>query len=232
MGVINVTPDSFSDGGVLARSRDGRRSRRADGGGGRRHARRRRRVDASRRAAARCRGGAAARDAGHRGACRRASTCRSPSTPTRRRPPTPRSPRARRSSTTSAACGTSRSSREVVARRGAAIILMHTRGRSQRHVQAGRPTTTSSTKCSTSCARASRLPTGAGIAKERILVDPGLGFAKEAAHSYEVLGAARRVRRARPARSSSGRRAKSFLTRAARQRACRAPSATGRRRRR
>ena len=29
--------------------------------------------------------------------------------------------------------------------------------------------------------------TGAGIAAERIIVDPGLGFAKEPAHSYEVL---------------------------------------------
>jgi dihydropteroate synthase len=29
---------------------------------------------------------------------------------------------------------------------------------------------------------------GAGIPKESILVDPGLGFAKEPAHSYEVLG--------------------------------------------
>jgi dihydropteroate synthase len=28
---------------------------------------------------------------------------------------------------------------------------------------------------------------GAGIAKDRILVDPGLGFAKEAPHSYEAL---------------------------------------------
>jgi len=28
---------------------------------------------------------------------------------------------------------------------------------------------------------------GAGIAKEQMLVDPGLGFAKEAPHSFEVL---------------------------------------------
>ena len=29
---------------------------------------------------------------------------------------------------------------------------------------------------------------GAGVPKERLLVDPGLGFAKEPPHSYEVLG--------------------------------------------
>jgi dihydropteroate synthase len=29
--------------------------------------------------------------------------------------------------------------------------------------------------------------TGAGVAKDRILVDPGLGFAKEAPHSFEAL---------------------------------------------
>jgi dihydropteroate synthase len=29
--------------------------------------------------------------------------------------------------------------------------------------------------------------TGAGVPKDRILVDPGLGFAKETPHSYEVL---------------------------------------------
>ena len=28
---------------------------------------------------------------------------------------------------------------------------------------------------------------GCGIPRERVLIDPGLGFAKEAAHSYEVL---------------------------------------------
>ena len=29
--------------------------------------------------------------------------------------------------------------------------------------------------------------TGAGIAREQIIVDPGLGFAKEPAHTYEAL---------------------------------------------
>ena len=29
--------------------------------------------------------------------------------------------------------------------------------------------------------------TGAGVARERIIIDPGLGFAKEPAHTYEVL---------------------------------------------
>ena len=50
-----------------------------------------------------------------------------------------------------------------------------------------RSTTTSSTRCSTSCARASRLPPAPASRRTRMLVDPGLGFAKEPPHSYEVL---------------------------------------------
>ena len=74
----------------------------------------------------------------------------------------------------------------VVARAGAAIVLMHTRGRSAdmyRQASYGDvvPEVLDELRESISFA------TGAGISKDRILIDPGLGFAKEAAHSFEVL---------------------------------------------
>ena len=75
---------------------------------------------------------------------------------------------------------------EVVARRGAAIVLMHTRGRSAdmyRQASYGDVAAEVLDELRESVAFA----TGAGVERERILVDPGLGFAKEAAHSFEVL---------------------------------------------
>ena len=48
MGIVNVTPDSFSDGGQLPRCRARHRPRPAAARGGRRHRRRRRRIDAAR----------------------------------------------------------------------------------------------------------------------------------------------------------------------------------------
>ena len=74
----------------------------------------------------------------------------------------------------------------VVARRGAALILMHTRGRSSemyRYATYHDVVDEVLDELRESIAFA----TGAGVPKERLLVDPGLGFAKEPAHSYEVL---------------------------------------------
>lgn len=77
---------------------------------------------------------------------------------------------------------------DVVARRQAPIILMHMRGRSRDmyrdavyHDVVGEVLD----ELRESLAFAAR----AGVARDRILVDPGLGFAKEPAHSYEVLAA-------------------------------------------
>jgi dihydropteroate synthase len=75
---------------------------------------------------------------------------------------------------------------EVVARSGAAVVLMHTRGRSKdmyRQANYGDvvPEVLDELRESISFAL------GAGIAKDRILIDPGLGFAKEAPHSFEAL---------------------------------------------
>jgi dihydropteroate synthase len=75
---------------------------------------------------------------------------------------------------------------EVVARAGAAIVLMHTRGRSRemyRQASYGDVVAEVLDELRESISFA----TGAGIQKERILVDPGLGFAKEAPHSFEAL---------------------------------------------
>jgi len=75
---------------------------------------------------------------------------------------------------------------EVVAAAGAPIVLMHTRGR---------PLTMNDeavyADAITDVIRELRdriaVATAAGIPRERIIVDPGVGFAKRAAHSYGVL---------------------------------------------
>ena len=74
----------------------------------------------------------------------------------------------------------------VVARRQAALVLMHTRGRSrQMYQQAVYHDVVDEVldELRESIAYAS----GAGVLRERLLIDPGLGFAKEPAHSFEAL---------------------------------------------
>ena len=75
---------------------------------------------------------------------------------------------------------------DVVARRGAAIVLMHTRGRSRdMYQQASYGDVVS--EVLDELRESMAFAAGAGVAKDRILVDPGLGFAKEAPHSFEAL---------------------------------------------
>jgi dihydropteroate synthase len=74
----------------------------------------------------------------------------------------------------------------VVARHHAAIVLMHTRGRSRDMYQQasyGDVVAEVLDELRESIAFA----TGAGVGKDLILIDPGLGFAKEAPHSFEAL---------------------------------------------
>lgn len=76
---------------------------------------------------------------------------------------------------------------EVVAKGRAPIILMHTRGRSKemyKHAVYSEVVDEVLDELRESIAFAG----GAGIARDAVLVDPGLGFAKEPMHSYEVLG--------------------------------------------
>jgi dihydropteroate synthase len=75
----------------------------------------------------------------------------------------------------------------VVARRGAPIILMHTRGRSrdmyeQAHYHDVVDEVLDELRESIAFAA------GAGVPRDQTLVDPGIGFAKDATHSFEVLG--------------------------------------------
>lgn len=74
----------------------------------------------------------------------------------------------------------------VVARRGAALVLMHTRGRSKsmyREAVYESVVTDVASELRTAIDRA----VAAGVAFDRLVVDPGLGFAKQPEHSYRVL---------------------------------------------
>jgi dihydropteroate synthase len=75
---------------------------------------------------------------------------------------------------------------EVAARHRAVLVLMHTRGRSKdMYQQASYHDVVAEVldELRESMAFAGK----AGVPMERIILDPGLGFAKEAAHSYEAL---------------------------------------------
>ena len=74
----------------------------------------------------------------------------------------------------------------VVARRRAAIVLMHTRGRS-RDMYKEAVYNEVVDEVLDELRESVAFATGAGVASERILIDPGLGFAKEAVHTYEAL---------------------------------------------
>jgi dihydropteroate synthase len=74
----------------------------------------------------------------------------------------------------------------VVAERSAALILMHTRGSSKTmyaEAQYGDVAAEVADELRAGIARAA----AGGVLPERIIVDPGIGFAKRPAHSYGVL---------------------------------------------
>jgi dihydropteroate synthase len=75
----------------------------------------------------------------------------------------------------------------VAARRGAAIVLMHTRGRSKdMYRQAVYHDVVD--EVLDELRESIAFATGAGVPRDRVLIDPGLGFAKEPSHSFEALG--------------------------------------------
>jgi dihydropteroate synthase len=75
---------------------------------------------------------------------------------------------------------------EVVARRRAAIVLMHMRGRpADMYAHASYHDVVA--EVLDELRESIAFATGAGVPREAVMIDPGLGFAKEAAHSYEVL---------------------------------------------
>jgi dihydropteroate synthase len=74
----------------------------------------------------------------------------------------------------------------VVAEAGAGLVLMHTRGRSgdmYAHAHYTDVVNEVGSELEESVERA----VAAGVSRERLILDPGIGFAKRAAHSYGVL---------------------------------------------
>jgi dihydropteroate synthase len=75
---------------------------------------------------------------------------------------------------------------DVVASHGAAIVLMHMRGRPrQMYDQASYLDVVAEVQ--DELRESMAFATTAGVAAERIILDPGIGFAKASAHSYEVM---------------------------------------------
>ena len=75
---------------------------------------------------------------------------------------------------------------EVVASRSAALVLMHTRGRSREMYQAAEYRNVGR-EVAGELADQVAVAVGAGVERTQIIVDPGLGFAKRAEHSYAAL---------------------------------------------
>ena len=80
-----------------------------------------------------------------------------------------------------------------------ALVLMHMRGTAARDVRRGGLRATSPPRSRASCAERLALAAAAGVPRDAIIVDPGLGFAKRAEHSYEVLARLAGLAVARPA---------------------------------
>jgi dihydropteroate synthase len=74
----------------------------------------------------------------------------------------------------------------VAARGGAALVLMHTRGRS-RAMYENASYADLMTEVASELAQSMTDAVAAGVPRDRLLVDPGIGFAKRPAHSYGVL---------------------------------------------
>ena len=80
----------------------------------------------------------------------------------------------------------------VVARRGAAVVLMHNRGRSREmYREAGY--TDVAREVAEELRERMAFAEAAGIERERVLVDPGIGFAKRAEHSLALLAGLREL---------------------------------------
>ena len=179
MGVLNVTPDSFSDGGQFAVGRRRRRPRRGHGRRGGRPDRRRRRIDPA-RVAARRRG--RADPAGRAGRCGRSAAAPAQITlsidTTRAAVAEPRSTPGATSSTTSPpAATTPRCCRSPPARR-CPVILMHMQGTPATMqldpTLLGRDRRGRRRSCGTGWPRQTRRASS----RREVLLDPGIGFGK------------------------------------------------------
>jgi dihydropteroate synthase len=98
----------------------------------------------------------------------------------------------------------------AVAETGAALVVMHNRGRSQEMYREATYQDVAG-ETATEVRAAMERAVQAGVRRESIIVDPGLGFAKRAEHSYTVLADLHRLRALdRPILCGPSR--KSFLT--------------------
>jgi dihydropteroate synthase len=98
----------------------------------------------------------------------------------------------------------------VVAETGVALVLMHNRGVSSRDMYRDAMYADAARDVATELRDSIDLAVRSGVAREAIIVDPGIGFAKRAAHSYEVLARLEELRPLdRPILSGPSR--KSFL---------------------
>jgi dihydropteroate synthase len=75
---------------------------------------------------------------------------------------------------------------EVIAAAGAAIVLMHTRGQPTAMYAEARYTDVGG-EVAEELGKAVGRATAAGVGRDRLIVDPGIGFAKHPQHSYGVL---------------------------------------------
>jgi len=97
----------------------------------------------------------------------------------------------------------------VVARRGATVVLMHNRGRSDRMYAQAEYSDVMAEICGELAERVA-VAEAAGIPRDRIILDPGFGFAKRAEHTLAALaGLPRLVSMGFPVLSGPSR--KSFL---------------------
>ena len=80
----------------------------------------------------------------------------------------------------------------VVADTGAPLILMHTRGRSREMYREASYRDVAG-EVVVELEQQIQVAVEAGVAREQLVVDPGIGFAKKAEHSYAVLAALERL---------------------------------------
>ncbi len=100
----------------------------------------------------------------------------------------------------------------VVAAAGAAVVLMHTRGRSQDMYREAVYSDVAG-EIARELEQAISRATGGGVSRDAIILDPGLGFAKKAEHTFEALARLPELARlGRPILVGPSR--KSFLTQA------------------
>ena len=118
--------------------------------------------------------------------CARGWVRASRSTPPRPRSRAARAARGRHASSTTSRAGSHRAAARSRPRTAPSYVLMHNRGRGEA-APPTRATRRGAPRCAPSCWRRSSARVARGVARERIWIDPGIGFAKTAAQSVALL---------------------------------------------